>query len=103
MARPNLHPDILRSFEERGVDGVRASLYHAAAQDPLGFATPSNKQPLYALRETDSGTVSATRGDAERWLAWKGRRSDAWVKGGTLAALAAALLALCAWLFPLGR
>lgn len=103
MRRPNLHPDILRSFEERGVDGIRASLYHAAAQDPLGFVTPSSKQPLYALREIDSGTVSVTRADAERWLAWKARRNEMWVISGTVAAVAAAFLAACAWLFPLGR
>ena len=96
-----IHPDVFHSLEERGVDGVRASLYHAAAFDQAGFANPTNKQPLYAMRETEHGTVSVMRADAERWLDWKARRSEAWVKVSAAAAVVAAVLAALAWLDPL--
>ena len=66
-------------LERRGVDAVRASLMHVAATDKLGLPAEPDKQTLYTLRSTDTKSVSVTRADGERRLAWKARRDALWV------------------------
>ena len=91
----------MRDLESRGVDAVRASLAHVAASDRLGHPVRPEQQSLYATRGTDSTTVSVTRADGERWLAWRAAQDAVWLRGGAIAATLAAVVALLAWLFPI--
>lgn len=100
---PPVSPEALAELECRGVDAVRASLWHAAAGDKLGLPAEPHLQTLFTLRNTDFGSVSITRAEGERWLIWKARHELMWVKVGTIAAVLAALFALGSWLWPIAH
>ena len=47
------------------------------------------------------GNAAVKRGEVEDWLKWKSATEGRWVKVGTIAAIAAAVLAALAWLHPI--
>ena len=83
-----------QALEDRGVDSVRALLSAHTGAGPRAAVTLDTN-------------LWSDRHDVEEWLREKERTAAAWVKAGTIAAIAsaflaltAAVIALLAWLFP---
>ena len=86
-------PEVRQALEDRVVDSVRALLISMSnGQAGTGRA---------ALVRLGTG-VEVTRGDMEDWLREKERSSTRWIKTAAIAAIVAAVIALLAWLFPIG-
>ena len=76
---------------------MTAILAHLSRDDAVGMVSRPESQTAYTLREVDAyTTVSVTRGEVERWLAWKAARASAWNVAGVFLALVAAVAGIVA-------
>ena len=82
--KPKLSPEVMKEFELRGVDTMRA--LNARSTD--GYSGTSRKVSI------DLGNMTVTRDQIEDWLNWKASIETLWIRVGVIAAMIAALFSL---------
>ena len=98
MAKVNIDPRIRAKLEELGVDTVKAKFVSIMAVRTL--AQQDDREPL-------GEGLTASRQEMQEWLRQKAAREAWWLRVATIAAVAAAVIALAAaliayeaWRFP---
>jgi hypothetical protein len=85
-----INPHARKVLDQQGIEVVRAKHIKeiAVTRDPK--------------KEIAFGDNKVTLGDVEEWLSKKAKSDSRWIKVAAIAAVAAALIALLAWVFPNG-